>query len=245
MMSCLIPLLMSVRLGAGQADPSVDAMMASGSNRVESVSPRVAEVEAVDWYCGPRCVHFVLSLLGSRERDLVEYINEFNWTADDEGVSLLAISELLQREGVHTIAYEGRSGFIPVWPHPAILHVHSHDLVDRGHFVVLMPNATRSSAVIWDGPRGSRRVSTGEISTMIKGGVLLTSPDPISEIVEPFVMTADEIVWRISLAVMGAWILLAMVVLAGRHQRISWWRENNLLLLWARNGIDRRGRRGE
>jgi hypothetical protein len=63
--------------------------------------------------------------------------------------------------------------------------------------------------------------------------------------VEPFVMTADEIVWRISLAVMGAWILLAMVVLAGRHQRISWWRENNLLLLWARNGIDRRGRRGE
>lgn len=173
--------------------------------------------DRLDPYCGPRCTHEILKLYDITSVSLLQCVEELRWSSEQNGVDLGSIANLLQKHGIKTVVFEGKRGYVPQWPYPAVAHV-AGEQPGTGHFVVLLPNATRNAVCIWDGLSGQRWRSAQEFSERVDGGILITSPAAIPDTVQPFSLTNDELIWRSGLGVLGLLIGLSMLEIVRTHR---------------------------
>lgn len=184
---------------------------------LESGSVSAGRISAQrDPYCGPRCVHEVLLYYGI-QRELLDCARELRWNSERSGVDLQSIASFLEDHGTHTLAFGAKPGYIVEWEHPVIAHVPSSDS-HVGHFVVLLPNATRDSVHIFDGTNSERVMSAQAFSEMVEGGFLLTSPHPISASIRPFRLTTEELAWRSGVVAFAVLVCGAYVAFNRRHR---------------------------
>lgn len=173
----------------------------------------------IDPYCGPRCVHQILKHYGISSVDLLQCATELRWNSNRSGVDMQSVAELLNRHGINTAAFEAKPGYVLRWRHPAVAHLQSID-GNAGHFVVLLPNATREKVHIWDGPLLERVMSAQAFSERVDGGVLLTSPEPIPHSLDPFRLTAEEVEWKSGLGVTMLLLLFSITIISRSAARI-------------------------
>lgn len=187
-------LLMAIWIVAALLSPVMAAELAAAT--AESLLE-----STTDPYCGPRCVHFILEQYGIEGTSVAGFANQLAMSGDAQGVDLSSIAGLLEQHGLHTQAFRGHHGMVPQWPHPVLVHTAAAGDADGvGHYIVLLPNCTRSEGIAWDGLHGKTSVATFELSDRIAGGVLLTSSEPIDARAAPFVFTNDEIAYRTGIA---------------------------------------------
>jgi ABC-type bacteriocin/lantibiotic exporter with double-glycine peptidase domain len=193
-----------------------------GSAGVGDEGKEESSLEALNQViCGPRCVHFVLKHYG-RDEALSPVVRQMQWPDLSKGSSVRQIEDALQSRGVYTRSIElKRAGsFRPRFP--AIVHLrdqHGGDVSLEGHFVVVMPESTRSEAVVWDGLFGVRRETWRDFSRRMTGVVVLTGDEPIEDVDEAMRMRAPRCRWKVCL--LGA-LVLGVVLLIPLGPR--WWR---------------------
>jgi hypothetical protein len=76
----------------------------------------------------------------------------------------------------------------------------------EGHFVVVMPESTRTQALIWDGLFGMRRESWKDMFKRMTGVVVLIADEPIEDVDEVMRMRAPlsrRIVCALGVLVLG------------------------------------------
>jgi hypothetical protein len=157
-----------------------------------------------DLICGPRCVQEILGYYGRSSGSLEALILEIQGSGvDGEGATLSALSDALNRRGVHTFG-----GFATVdaagdWPDPVLVHVGlgGRGGTPSGHYVVTARGAD-GSLLLFDGPRGARRIQPDElhrIETQATGAVLLTSLEPITDPARTLARSPQWVWWSIRL----------------------------------------------
>lgn len=171
--------------------------LCSASQGVASLTASETDGSAQYGRCGPMCASYVLRHFNKQDRtELAEIVSEIEQTCYGTETHLAAIAGYLHSKGVYTKGITARSGCLPNWPHPVIVHLRSQREGGMEHYVVLLPGDSRSKRIIWDGPGPLQEVSAWKLASDISEGALLISPVPIPETVDPYRYTADAMVKR-------------------------------------------------
>lgn len=163
--------------------------------------------------CGPRCAHYVLKHYG-REEALTSLVREMQWPDLTKGCTVAQIEKALISRGIHVRSIQLKR-FGSVQPEsPAIVHLRregSGKEDPKGHFVVLLPETTRTEAVIWDGLLGTRCEPWKGLSKTMTGVVLLTADSPIDKVDEVLYLRGSLTVWEVCLwAALGLSLVFAI-----------------------------------
>lgn len=132
--------------------------------------------------CGPRCALEVLKYYGNDVRDVLEVAKHLDQFDGERGTTLASIARYLESQGVHTKIISLASDIEVDWPYPAIAHLVGGGAT--GHFIVLMPQATRNpdlGPLVYDGVAQWRRMERSSWIQLRSGVVMLTAPQEIRD----------------------------------------------------------------
>jgi ABC-type bacteriocin/lantibiotic exporter with double-glycine peptidase domain len=194
----LFALLASIGLAGGGRAQDAPA------NSAEQKAPELFERDAV---CGPRCVQCVLKHYNGDAPELITLVRQIQWPKLSEGSSLGDLQQAVESYGIQTKAVQVPDGNVPVLDHPCICHFRAQG-ASMGHFVVLLPGTTRTTALIWDNGR-TWECPSWEMTERCSGAFLVTAPRGGEAPNGTIMWTIDAIVARAGYY--GIFLLLSLV----------------------------------
>lgn len=181
-----IALVLCCVFGAGFApDWRAVAGDAGGTTDVHEL-PADTTASPGDFYCGPRCVRFLLEWYGLSSPELSEVIREMQPSHVEAGTSLADVGSALQRRGVHTRAIDVPGDSVLAWDSPVVVHLKPEEAGQLGHFAVWLPSSTEQTSDLWVGINGVVSGPTDVLRQSMTDVALLTSP---TEIVDDAIAT--------------------------------------------------------
>lgn len=135
--------------------------------------------ETSDYYCGPRCVDYVLKFFAKNsEHSLYDLVNSMHDSGNDSGSPLTFVEHELNQRGVYTqgVKIDPLELSQIAWKYPIILHLKTSSAGSgTGHYVVWLPNSSFEHADIWDGLNGIVNTDYSSLSSRMSGMALITS----------------------------------------------------------------------
>jgi ABC-type bacteriocin/lantibiotic exporter with double-glycine peptidase domain len=168
-----------------------------------------------DAVCGPRCVQYLLRHYNGEAPELITLVRQIQWPKISAGSSLADLQRALESYGVRAKPLQVVDGSVPVLAHPCICHYRAQG-ESMGHFVVLLPGTTRTTAIFWDSGR-TWECPSWELTERCSGSVLLTAPHSSEQPDAAVHWTTDSLLERAAYYGLGglasvacAWLALAV-----------------------------------
>jgi hypothetical protein len=148
-----------------------------------------------DLFCGPRCVRYLLARYGGTPPPLPSIVRAIQWPDVEAGTSLTGIQRILEDHRVWTRAVRVPDSHVLVSDHPCVVHLRSPSPSALGHYVVLLPGATRWRVTVYDGG-DLVELPAWELATRASGVAVMTAPLGSEPPVAAAVMTGDAVLFR-------------------------------------------------
>ena len=160
--------LLDFGLLLAQSDPNVPTNDASRIDRQLKMSML---------NCGPRSVSFVLRHFGMN-KDLISVIDAMRADQTERGHSIESLCHYLQQQGLQAVPIKLRPGHFVLSENPMIALVKPVGQ-ELDHFIVILPESSKTQLVYWDGLLGTRSVPIERFYKRFQGYLIFVTEDEI------------------------------------------------------------------
>jgi hypothetical protein len=174
------------------ADVTLHLLVYLSTNCYSSIASGVGRPEqhpsSSDYFCGPRCVKFILDYFHPPAADedlysLVRDIQGIEARTVNAGTSLKQLELALIERGIFTAAVSISSESMKSinWKYPILVHTESTNpqTTSLGHFIVWLPGNDSNPAQLWNGLNGLHPFDHESLDSVMTQAAILTSPQPI------------------------------------------------------------------